>query len=866
MTNRLATLAAKRLHDLKWPAAAMLALLAWLTFIGSTSATPVRPVWGSSPMAEPYPYVNSGGFNGPAAPLSPDPLVSYRWPDPRTSDGLQIYLLKPVSVTADKNGSFGNLQSLMSANANVTVQGVGSIRMDFGRENAAWLEFDSPDFTGAVTMSISEYNLPETTGNGAAHSVKTLAPIKYGNSYRLELNSQLYEGVRFGWIHVTSFTAPWHITGVRLVCQTKPANYDGSFSCSNDLLTRIWYDAAYTVKLNLLSNYFGAILIDRGDRISWTGDDHCAQAAALAAFGNYDFIKESLTSTAKQNNGIRSYALYWVLSLIDYYNYTGDTAMLLANINNAQATLDDAYAVHGTNPGLGFYGWDERLGAGFENANCPEAQNAYKMLSIQAWTKFAGAMAACGRTNLQVKYNGYADGKLSALRQNPAWYQSFGLHACADAVNTGLLAISEKNAIHQQQFTDRVNWVSYSPFNQYFILQAFAGLDKYDDALSSIYDLWGSEINYGGTTFFEVSHPSWNAEIGVNDPVPNCQVGYTSLCHPWSAGVLKWLSEEVLGIKPTSPGFQTYQILPHLGSTLTYVKGTTPTPRGSIQASFNVSSGRCTVSAPAGTVGTVGIPKVGKTIKRILINGKPAWNGAFHSVTGIGGAHEDSEFIYFTGVQRGNYSMTVSYRGSTPVYKEPVKKYAAEFIKEDSTTSGNWGGVYGKDGYVLCDYDDKGNDIRSLPAYVSSVTYNVPHSAVWASGTNDLRALAPNSNNQNPRNAACVYTDQGNTPTMTFTINTAGTRNYQVALYFVDWDNRGRQLSLEMFDADTLNLIAPVKVVKNFYGGCYIVYAYNKSVKFRIDHVRGDNAVLSGIFFDPAPPIILRTPGPADDR
>jgi alpha-L-rhamnosidase len=88
---------------------------------------------------------------------------------------------------------------------------------------------------------------------------------------------------------------------------------------------------------------------------------------------------------------------------------------------------------------------------------------------------------------------------------------------------------------------------------------------------------------------------------------------------------------------------------------------------------------------------------------------------------------------------------------------------------------------------------------------------------------------------------------------MTFSVNCAGARNYQVALYFVDWDNRGRRLAVEMFDADTLNLVAPVRVVTNFYGGKYLVYTYNKSATFRIDQVRGDNAVLSGIFFDPAP-------------
>jgi alpha-L-rhamnosidase len=819
--------------------------------VQGTNGSPAQPIFGSSPMAEPYPYVSTGSFSSPAAPLSPDPLVSYRWPNPQASDGLELYLLKPKTVGAT-NAAFSNLQSLTGNNPNVTVNGTGSIQMDFGQENAAWLEFDSPDLPNpnAVQMSISEYNQPEITAGGV---VKTQVPIKYGNTYRLELNSELYEGVRFGWIHVNSFTTPWHITGIRLVCQTKPANYNGSFLCSDPMLTRIWYTGAYTVKLNLLQNYFGAILIDRGDRIAWTGDDHCAQAASLVAFGNDDFIKKNIESTANNYNGIASYALYWVLSLIDYYNYSGDAATLNAYISTAQSVLDSAYAVYGTNPNLGFYGWDERLGAGFENANCEEAENAYKMLSIRAWKEFATAMGEDGRLDLQAKYSGYANEKIAELRQNPVWYQDFGLHACAGAVNTGLLNDTEKTAIFSQEFTDRVNRISFSPFNEYFVIQALAGMDKYDDALSSINDLWGSEINYGGTTFFEVSRPSWNAGIGINDPVPNCQCGFTSLCHPWSAGVVKWLNEEVLGIKPTSPGFATYRILPHLGRILTYVTGQTPTPFGNIQASFNVSNGLCSVTAPAGTVGTIGIPKVEKNINSITINGTLAWDGTFHPVTGIGGASNDTEFVYFTGVQPGTYSMSVAYSGSTPVYNEPPVKYAAEFIGEDATTSGNWGGVYGKDGYVLCNYNGNEKDIQSLPPYVASVNYNVPHATVWVSGTNDDRALAPNANNQNSRNAGCYYTDQSSTPTMTFTINCTRTNNYQVALYFVDWDNKGRRLAVEMFDANTLNLIAPVEVVTNFYGGKYLVYVYNKSVKFRIDHVRGDNAVLSGIFFDPAP-------------
>jgi hypothetical protein len=134
-------------------------------------------------------------------------LVSYRWVNPKATDGLEIYTLKPVKVTADNPSSFPNLNSFTSDSPSVTVTGTGSIMFDFGVESAAWLEFDSPDLTDSdsVEMSISEYNEPAVVNAGAQNHVKTLAPVKYGNTYRLELNKELYEGVRFGWIHVRKF-------------------------------------------------------------------------------------------------------------------------------------------------------------------------------------------------------------------------------------------------------------------------------------------------------------------------------------------------------------------------------------------------------------------------------------------------------------------------------------------------------------------------------------------------------------------------------------------------------------------------------------------------------------------------------------
>ena len=56
--------------------------------------------------------------------------------------------------------AFDNLPAATAGTGAVLVKGSGSLRFAFGVESAAWLEFDSPDLSGSVEMSISEYNEP----------------------------------------------------------------------------------------------------------------------------------------------------------------------------------------------------------------------------------------------------------------------------------------------------------------------------------------------------------------------------------------------------------------------------------------------------------------------------------------------------------------------------------------------------------------------------------------------------------------------------------------------------------------------------------------------------------------------------------
>lgn len=765
---------------------------------------------------------------------SPDPLVEYKWENPTASDKLEIYIVKPISVKSDKQKTV-NLQNVDS----IRIDSPCTLMFDFGQVNAGWFEFNSDDLDGNIEMSISEFNEPAVFNLGSQNPKKTAKPVRYENTdtWRLELNRELYEGVRFAWIHIHSLNKPATIKHARLICQIKPTNYNGNFSCSNSLLTRMWYTGAYTVKLNLLQDYFGAILMERSDRHSWTGDAHTSQAASMVAFGNYDFVKKNLLYTSTQNNGIASYSLYWVLSLIDYFNYTNDKVFLKDMLENACNKLDIAYEHYGTNPTLSFYGWDERLGAGFENPNCAESQNAYKMLSIRTWHEFSQILSYIGYHEQAKKYKQFADDKIEILRKDPLWMSSYGVHAGADAVNAGFVNPNEMKSIWQTSFGDRLQRMSYSPFNQYFIIQSMAEMNRYSEALSTINDCWGGMVRYGGTTFFEVFRSSWNLISQPNDAPVNNQCGYTSLTHPWSAGITKWLTEEILGIKPVEPGFNTFIVKPNLSSLVTWVKGESPTLHGKIKFFFDLKTGSCELVVPPSTTATLCIPKAGRKIKQIKFSGKQ-----------FPKSKEDAGFIYYAGLPEGNYKIKVKYKGN-PVesIEEPIV-YLYGKPTEDLKTKGNWIGKFGSKGYVFCSYDSLENRIV-LPDFMEEPVFNKNQNIHWATNSTDERAL---QDTHGVRNIGAFIT-RDPIPceqTMTIDLPLKSKQSYKVSLYFVDWDNSERRSAIEIFDLETKNMLAPLHMVRYYSEGKYVTYEFDRAVRIRINQVRGPNAALSGIFFD----------------
>jgi hypothetical protein len=70
----------------------------------------------------------------------------------------------------------------------------------------------------------------------------------------------------------------------------------------------------------------------------------------------------------------------------------------------------------------------------------------------------------------------------------------------------------------------------------------------------------------------------------------------------WSSGGAPALTEYVLGVEPTSPGFATFTVRPHPND-LKWAQGDVPTPHGPIHVKWRSVRGAVLVrvSAPAGT-------------------------------------------------------------------------------------------------------------------------------------------------------------------------------------------------------------------------------------------------------------------------
>ena len=307
--------------------------------------------------------------------------------------------------------------------------------------------------------------------------------------------------------------------------------------------------AARTVKLCFQNGYIWDGI--KRDRLVWCGDLHPEILTSLYLFGDTPNIQNALdflrseTPADQWINNMPPYSAWWVINLIDYCRFTDNREYYAKNRDYALAVMahvnrsftdDGEFLFPGTNGSETFLDWST-----YQTPDAPYGAVAVYCFAAQKLLTLEENADCRDILRKLAKYFTY-DGDRKPIRA----FQVF-----AGRSLPGDLAKLEAGGA-----------ADFSTFMAYYILTAMAKLggEKMLDILKHYY---GSMLDRGATTFWEDFDIQWLTGSGRIDEMPApgqadihgdygrfCYTQFRhSLCHGWSAGVLAFIIEYILGIR-----------------------------------------------------------------------------------------------------------------------------------------------------------------------------------------------------------------------------------------------------------------------------------------------------------------------------
>lgn len=490
-----------------------------------------------------------------------------------------------------------------------------------------------------------------------------------------------------------------------------PDTFTGWFECSDTDLSQMWFDAAYTNDMvidTFLANttdprgaasptLLGKLVIFDGakrDRDPYVGDlavsartlylTHSVTQAAVNVIADLaDHQRaDGWIPPASINNytlPLFDYPLYWVVCSYDLLVYTGDFSYMHQYYSTLQRVLNDWYpsvtnaTTHlldkddGGASGYGDYAFLNRTGTVtyYNTLYVLALKNAASIATFLGghgsdaaeWTQRAETVSKAINEYLWDKSAGaYLDSLSGPVRHAQDGNSIAVLASVSSPSQTAsLLSYWEKLALFYGNpfydndsigagFSERV----YA-FISYFEIQARFLAGTPSTALDEIRRLYGwMSKNDPTVTYWE----------GIGTDGSMYEGAYTSAAHGWSTGILPALTNFVLGVIPTGPGYQTWTIKPIPGD-VTWARGVAPTPKGPLSVYWTREQGstqfEIQVQIPKGTSGDVSVP-VSSAKSAVSLDGRQVWKG--QAARGSGATYADG---YVTvPVQSGNHDVKVA--------------------------------------------------------------------------------------------------------------------------------------------------------------------------------------------------------------
>ena len=389
------------------------------------------------------------------------------------------------------------------------------------------------------------------------------------------------------------------------------AGRSGTFRCSDDLLNRIWQTSAYTLELTTQEFFMDGI---KRDRWVWSGDAIQSYLMNYYLHFDADCVKRTIRQLRGKDpvtahvNTIMDYTFYWFIGIMDYYQFTGDTAFvremwpkMVTLMDYVMGRVSDDGMVYGQDDDWIFVDWvdfpmHKRGALCFEQMLFLKALDAMRFFAdlIGVACPVSSDSVAALRQTLEDTF--WSDGRHAYLHA----VEDDGLNPQVTkfpnmfAIIYGIASAAQRRDIMQHVMLNPAVPAITTPYMRFYELEALCMMGLQERVLDEIRNYWGGMLREGATTFWEKYNP---AEHGTEHLAMYGRPYGKSLCHAWGASPLYLLGRYFLGVEPVKPGYEEYTVRPVLAG-LQWMEGTVPTPFGSVSVSLR--DGRVSVVSTGG--------------------------------------------------------------------------------------------------------------------------------------------------------------------------------------------------------------------------------------------------------------------------
>lgn len=528
------------------------------------------------------------------------------------------------------------------------------LELDFGHNTLAALDIEIEGRAGTtLEIAYAEWvrsNRVEATGEvfGTVINIMDRLVLKNGVTRHRFLQPR---GFRFLLLAFTRMTGPVTIRRINAREQIYTTPNRAAFASSDERINRIYALSRRTINLCMEDSFTDCI---HRERSAWLGDLQPEALFAYHAFAAYELARKSIRDYAGGNTpegwipgiyptnnpfNLPTWGMRYARILWDYLLYSGDRETIahcfpslqkqmnwLRKYRRPDGLLSDKM------PGWRFVDWtktDAHDGDGavqgwyLEALECAAklARTLRRTRDAADYTRDARRLRASLPCHYWSKTKSAFLKYSPKLRRRPEWVAP-GVTAQHENILFTLLAVGtpsmRRRALESIRgaaaaFLPNIgNYQSWNtvdvgqdgtlsgeetillgtPFWSMYAIEALftAGLDR--EALASIRICWGLMLDHGATTCWEM----WDRN--------------SSHCHGWSAGPVMLLPAYLLGVRPTAPGFRTFDVHPHPGD-IAWAQATVPTPRGIIEAEWRRTPTRMILKilVPPGTSARILAPE-----------------------------------------------------------------------------------------------------------------------------------------------------------------------------------------------------------------------------------------------------------------